>query len=75
MSSGDQTTAIRAIPIPGRAKDSDRGEEKEGRPKGKRRPTVAGKKKTDDGHEKRKDGGCGGRRNPTRSDTISSFMH
>jgi hypothetical protein len=32
-----------------------------------RRPTAAGKEKTDGGH---KDGGCGGRRNPTRSDTM-----
>jgi hypothetical protein len=40
------------------------------RDRGKRRPTAAEKKKTYDGHDERKDGGCGGRRNPTRSDTM-----
>jgi hypothetical protein len=33
----------------------------------RREPIAARKKKTDGGHE---DGGCGGRRNPTRSDTM-----
>jgi hypothetical protein len=34
---------------------------------GQRRSTAAGKEKTDGGHE---NVGCGGRRNPTRSDTM-----
>jgi hypothetical protein len=49
---------------PNGAKRRDVGTEIE---MGKRRPTAAGKEKTDGGHE---DGGCGGRRNPTRSDTM-----
>jgi hypothetical protein len=50
---------------PNGAKQRDR--DRDGKEAGKRRPTAVGKKKTDGGHE---DGGCGGRRNPTRSDTM-----